>query len=892
MRTRKQMLVTCCIILIGLLHGMQRATAQTQQLKTDVEFNAPALQGWSIVGTECRNTAEGPSRCSVRLRQENGVKSSWTIDDVVFVAWAKGGESFALETASSRVYLGKAKGNDVPNVLPGQYTTPALSTNGKTVIAEKLGYGDTEEDRLSNSPGLALIDVQTGEERLIGPAGAFAPFFIKNSTIGYGHVDENGIAALYALDVRSGTSTRMTNLNGRQGTLDPMPEEPPAYDDQTDSLVFVGTENGSKGVFRISLSKLVLTRETVTESEVPHLVFTPESKNAMSERIPDQATTVTKEMNSSSAAAATATGGAVLFRLPFDPSYYQGIYNFMDHNGKDWGCGTNTYAGHSGTDFKLNSGTPVLAAAPGVPYYTVDGCPDNGSWGSKCGGGFGNQVRLLHSDGRVSIYGHMKKGTVIAPSSTATVECGNAIGLSGNSGKSTDPHLHFEIWQTKTIGTRIDPYLGSCNPTSTTGEWISQSNAYPSGLVGSSCQGTPSVGDFSVYAPVFTQTITQGSAATFTVQVQSLNGFNGVVRLQALNLPSGYDVSRTRMSPEYVTPPINGSVYATLTIGTNTSTATGRFVITIQGSSGSLVHSTQVELIINAVNSTSPPTISSYSLSTNPIAGQLFNVNVSGTNFVVGGTRAFFCISNSTTCYEHPQAGVNVSNSTSLTLSNVNLGSGSWQFYLLTSAGQSARSAPFTVQSAPSPPAISSYSLSTNPIAGQSFNVYVSGTNFVIGGTRAFFCIYNSTTCYEHPSAGVNVSSSTSLTLSNVNLGSGSWQFYLLTSRGQSARSAPFTVQSAPSPPAISSYSLSTTPIGGQPFNVGVSGTRFVVGGTRAFFCIYNSATCYEHPSAGVNVSSSTSLTLSNVNLGSGSWQFYLLTSAGQSARSAPFTVR
>ena len=118
MRTRKQMLVTCCIILIGLLHGMQRATAQTQQLKTDVEFNAPALQGWSIVGTECRNTAEGPSRCSVRLRQENGVKSSWTIDDVVFVAWAKGGESFALETASFQVYVGKAKGMRLPTFCP------------------------------------------------------------------------------------------------------------------------------------------------------------------------------------------------------------------------------------------------------------------------------------------------------------------------------------------------------------------------------------------------------------------------------------------------------------------------------------------------------------------------------------------------------------------------------------------------------------------------------------------------------------------------------------------------------------------------------------------------------------------------------------------------------
>jgi len=71
-----------------------------------------------------------------------------------------------------------------------------------------------------------------------------------------------------------------------------------------------------------------------------------------------------------------------------------------------------------------------------------------------------------------------------------------------------------------------------------------------------------------------------------------------------------------------------------------------------------------------------------------------------------------------------------------------------------------------------------------------------------------------------------------------------------------------------------------------------VSGSGFISGATRAFFCIYGSSTCYEQPSAGVVANSTTSLNLNNVNLSSGTWQFYLMTSAGSSSRSAPFSVR
>jgi len=195
------------------------------------------------------------------------------------------------------------------------------------------------------------------------------------------------------------------------------------------------------------------------------------------------------------------------------------------------------------------------------------------------------------------------------------------------------------------------------------------------------------------------------------------------------------------------------------------------------------------------------------------------------------------------------------------------------------------------VRNQPAPlPTVAGYNWDRTPTSGQPFNGTITGTNFIVNGTSVFFCVNGSSTCYLQPAAGVIVTRSDSLNVSNVNLSAGSWQIYVQTGAGASARSAAFTVQ--PAPPAITSYSWTSTPTGGQPFNGSIYGSNFVIGGTQVWFCVVNTATCYQHPSAGVNVINSTSLNVSNVNLSSGSWQIYLQTSAGQSGRSTTFSVR
>ncbi len=85
---------------------------------------------------------------------------------------------------------------------------------------------------------------------------------------------------------------------------------------------------------------------------------------------------------------------------------------------------------HSGIDLKMSIGTPVYAAEAGVVKS------------SGYRGGYGYLVAIDHGNGLETYYGHNSKLLV---SVGQRVEKGQKISLSGNSGRSTGPHLHFEI---------------------------------------------------------------------------------------------------------------------------------------------------------------------------------------------------------------------------------------------------------------------------------------------------------------------------------------------------------------------------------------------------------------------------------------------------------------
>ncbi len=87
---------------------------------------------------------------------------------------------------------------------------------------------------------------------------------------------------------------------------------------------------------------------------------------------------------------------------------------------------------HNGIDIAIPEGTPVRAAAPGVVVY------------SGLRSGYGYTVLVEHDNGMVTLYGHNSR---LVAAQGQQVDRETVIALSGNTGRSTGPHLHFEAWQ-------------------------------------------------------------------------------------------------------------------------------------------------------------------------------------------------------------------------------------------------------------------------------------------------------------------------------------------------------------------------------------------------------------------------------------------------------------
>ena len=107
----------------------------------------------------------------------------------------------------------------------------------------------------------------------------------------------------------------------------------------------------------------------------------------------------------------------------------------------------NSGGAHTGADLATHIGTPVYAAADGtviaVQHLTYS---------------FGNHIRIAHGGNVISIYGHLSV-TYVQPGQK--VKKGDLIGESGSSGRSSGPHLHFEVRTGATgpfTGVPVDPF--------------------------------------------------------------------------------------------------------------------------------------------------------------------------------------------------------------------------------------------------------------------------------------------------------------------------------------------------------------------------------------------------------------------------------------------------
>ncbi|MEU3458365.1 M23 family metallopeptidase [Streptomyces sp. NPDC006733] len=97
---------------------------------------------------------------------------------------------------------------------------------------------------------------------------------------------------------------------------------------------------------------------------------------------------------------------------------------------------------HTGQDFAVPEGTPVRAVGAGTVVRAT------------CGDGFGNQIVVAHGNGYFSQYAHL---SLLQVKVGDRVPAGRQIALSGSTGNSTGPHLHFEVRVTPDMGSAVDP---------------------------------------------------------------------------------------------------------------------------------------------------------------------------------------------------------------------------------------------------------------------------------------------------------------------------------------------------------------------------------------------------------------------------------------------------
>lgn len=97
---------------------------------------------------------------------------------------------------------------------------------------------------------------------------------------------------------------------------------------------------------------------------------------------------------------------------------------------------------HGGIDIAAPTGTAIRAVTDAI---VTEVGPASG---------FGLWIRLTHPDGTVTVYGHMH---TIDVDKGAAVAAGQQIATVGSRGRSTGPHLHFEVWPGGDRAQRVDP---------------------------------------------------------------------------------------------------------------------------------------------------------------------------------------------------------------------------------------------------------------------------------------------------------------------------------------------------------------------------------------------------------------------------------------------------
>ena len=209
----------------------------------------------------------------------------------------------------------------------------------------------------------------------------------------------------------------------------------------SDGVVFVYINNRLSGPMQVQLSAGLATRNMEAQPALPVTYLLEPKQRKLVTRLQaiDASAPMIRDLQSLGIPGDPhAIPEDLAYSLPVDENSrwelgqeFNGEYSHNDEQ--------NRYA----VDFIVPVGTPVLAARPGIVMETI-GSYDRGGQNAKLYSSRANFIRILHDDGSMALYAHLKaNGVLVSPGER--VGLGDVIGYSGNTGFSSGPHLHFVL---------------------------------------------------------------------------------------------------------------------------------------------------------------------------------------------------------------------------------------------------------------------------------------------------------------------------------------------------------------------------------------------------------------------------------------------------------------
>lgn len=215
----------------------------------------------------------------------------------------------------------------------------------------------------------------------------------------------------------------------------------------------------------------------------------------------------------------------------------------------DFGCGRQTYNGHDGTDFAIPDektmakGVAVKAVAPGKVLRVRDGVVDrrvadqttkNQIEGIECGNG----MTIDHGNGWEAQYCHLRNGSV-AVKPGMQVEKGTVLGMVGESGLASFPHVHLTV---RYQGKPVDPFVGpdaalGCNVVRTP-LWEQPLDYVPTGLIRAGFSTQPP-DENTLWEGRFSETTLPTNSPALLFWVQGYGSLQGDVQYFRLIAPDG-----------------------------------------------------------------------------------------------------------------------------------------------------------------------------------------------------------------------------------------------------------------------------------------------------------------------------------------------------------------